>query len=41
VQIGRRNGLEAQVLDGLRAGERVVVHPADTLADGQRVAPRA
>ena len=41
VQIGRRNGLEAQVLDGLKAGERVIVHPADTLADGQRVEPRA
>jgi HlyD family secretion protein len=40
VQIGRRSGLEAQVLGGLQPGERVIVHPADTLGDGQRVAPR-
>jgi HlyD family secretion protein len=41
VQIGRRNGLEAEVLAGLQPGEKVVVHPADTLEDGQRVEPRA
>jgi HlyD family secretion protein len=41
VRVGRRNGLEAQVLEGLRPGERVIVHPADTLADGQRIEPRA
>jgi HlyD family secretion protein len=41
VQIGSRNGLEAQVLGGLVPGEQVVVHPSDTLADGQRVEPRA
>jgi HlyD family secretion protein len=41
VRIGRRNGLEAQVLDGLRPGERVILHPADTLTDGQRIEPRA
>lgn len=37
VEIGRRNGLTAQVLKGLEAGTRVVVHPADTLADGARI----
>ena len=26
---------------GLRTGEQVIVHPPDTLADGQRVEPRA
>jgi HlyD family secretion protein len=41
VRIGRRNGLEAEVLAGLQPGEKVVVHPADTLEDGQRVEPRA
>ncbi|HVR70124.1 MAG TPA: efflux RND transporter periplasmic adaptor subunit [Vicinamibacteria bacterium] len=40
VELGQRNGLEAQVLSGLAPGERVVVHPADTLEDGGRVAPR-
>jgi HlyD family secretion protein len=40
VEVGRRNGLTAQVLKGLEAGTRVVVHPPDTLADGARLAPR-
>jgi HlyD family secretion protein len=41
VVIGRRNGQAAQVLSGLREGERVVLHPSDTITDGSRVAPRA
>ena len=41
VEIGRRNGLEAQVLSGLEAGQEVVVHPGDTLEDGARIEPRA
>ena len=40
VEVGERNGLEAEVRSGLRAGETVIVHPADSLADGGRVAPR-
>lgn len=38
--VGQRNGLQAQVLDGLAAGERVVTHPPEALADGGRVRPR-
>jgi HlyD family secretion protein len=41
VGVGRRNGLEAQILSGLSGGERVVVHPADTLQEGSRIKPRA
>jgi HlyD family secretion protein len=41
VELGRRNGLEAQIVSGLEAGQEVVVHPSDTLEDGARVAPRA
>jgi HlyD family secretion protein len=41
VELGRRNGLEAQVVSGLEAGQEVVVHPTDTLEDGARVVPRA
>jgi HlyD family secretion protein len=37
VEIGRRNGTMAQVLGGLAGGDRVVVHPPDTLRDGARV----
>jgi HlyD family secretion protein len=37
VDVGRRNGLTAQVLQGLEPGARVIVHPPDTLADGTRI----
>jgi HlyD family secretion protein len=40
VKIGRRTSLEAVVVDGLKAGERVVVHPSDRIVDGVRVAQR-
>ena len=41
VAVGQRNGLQAQVREGLQPGEQVIVHPADALEDGGRVAPRA
>lgn len=37
VRIGRRGSLTAQVMDGLRAGEQVVLHPPDALSDGGMV----
>jgi len=37
VQLGRRGRRGAQVLDGLAAGERVVLHPSDRVEDGVRV----
>ncbi|MEM9594826.1 MAG: HlyD family efflux transporter periplasmic adaptor subunit [Acidobacteriota bacterium] len=40
VEVGRRNGLEAQVLSGLGEGDRVVVHPSDDVVDGSPVAAR-
>jgi HlyD family secretion protein len=40
VAVGQIAGLEAQVLDGLQPGDRVVVHPPDTLRDGARIKPR-
>jgi len=40
VQLGQRTGREAQVLDGLAAGDRVVLYPPDTLEDGAKVVPR-
>lgn len=40
VETGRDNGVEAQVLNGLRPGERVVLYPASDLADGARVVER-
>jgi HlyD family secretion protein len=40
VQVGQQAGLTAQVLDGLAAGDEVVVHPPNELADGSRVSRR-
>jgi HlyD family secretion protein len=40
VKIGHRNNCVAEVLGGLAAGSRVVVHPSDRIADDVRVAQR-
>ena len=40
VQIGRNNGVQAQVLSGLEAGDSVVLYPASGLSEGQRVRQR-
>ena len=40
VEIGQRAGLVTQVLSGLKAGDRVVAHPDETIRDGGRVKPR-
>lgn len=37
VDIGRRSGLSTQILSGLAAGELVITHPGDQVADGVRV----
>jgi len=40
VHIGHRNNRTAEVISGLSAGDRVVLHPSDRIADGSRIAPR-
>ena len=40
VIIGERNGISAEVRHGLEAGDVVVLHPPDTLAEGLRIQPR-
>lgn len=40
VEIGQRNGLSAQVVSGIKAGEQVIVHPDDRVRDGGAVAAR-
>lgn len=40
VRIGHENGLEAEVLEGVEAGQRVVMHPSDRVSDGARIEPR-
>ncbi len=37
VQLGRDLGAELEVVAGLEGGETVIVHPGDTLAEGQKV----
>lgn len=39
VKIGHRNPDAAEVLEGLKAGETVVVHPSDAIEEGVRVEP--
>ncbi|MDJ0760920.1 MAG: HlyD family efflux transporter periplasmic adaptor subunit [Woeseiaceae bacterium] len=40
VEVGQRNGIIAEVSSGLAAGERVVAHPSDRVADGVRISGR-
>jgi HlyD family secretion protein len=40
VGVGRDNGLEAEIVEGLDAGRRVVLHPSDRVSDGVRVVAR-
>lgn len=40
VEIGRRTGLEAQIVGGVEAGDVVVLHPSDELEDGMEVVRR-
>lgn len=40
VDIGHRNNRFAEVVSGLTAGDRVVVHPSDRIAGGSRIAQR-
>ncbi len=40
VKIGHRNAQVAEVLSGLGAGDRVVLHPSDRVRDGSAVAQR-
>ena len=40
VEIGQRNGLEAQSVSGLSADAQVIAYPSDTIADGVEVVAR-
>jgi HlyD family secretion protein len=41
VELGHQTGQEAEVVSGLDEGARVILHPADTLADGSHVRERS
>lgn len=38
VKVGRSNGVETEIIDGLTEGSQVVVYPGDKVVDGTRVA---
>lgn len=40
VELGQRNSLEAEVLEGLEPGQVVIIHPSDEVQEGRRVQPR-
>jgi HlyD family secretion protein len=40
VKVGQRNGLSAQILEGLAEGDAVITHPDKTIEDGIVVKPR-
>jgi HlyD family secretion protein len=40
VKVGQRNGLSAQILEGVTQGDVVISHPGDDVEDGQRVRQR-
>jgi HlyD family secretion protein len=40
VEVGHRSEVEAEVLGGVRAGERVLLYPSDRISDGVRVRVR-
>lgn len=40
VEVGHNNGVEAEILSGIEAGERVILYPGAELADGVRVTQR-
>jgi HlyD family secretion protein len=39
VKVGRSNGIETEIVDGVGEGAQVVVYPGDKVTDGTRVAP--
>ena len=40
VKLGQRNGLEAEILEGLTTDTMVISHPSNQIADGIRIKPR-
>jgi HlyD family secretion protein len=40
VEVGLQNGLEAEILEGLAAGDQVIMHPGDDVVDRTTIRPR-
>ena len=41
LEVGRNNGVVAEVLSGLEPGDAVILHPGDRVADGTLIQPRS
>lgn len=37
VEVGKRNGLTAEIISGIKAKEKVIAHPGDSIGDGTRI----
>ncbi|MDH5491471.1 MAG: efflux RND transporter periplasmic adaptor subunit [Myxococcales bacterium] len=40
ISVGRRNGLEVQILGGLEPGDPVILHPSDRITEGSEIVRR-
>jgi HlyD family secretion protein len=40
VEIAHNSGTSAEILSGLKEGDRVILHPSDAITDGRAVLPR-
>ena len=40
VEVGQKNGVLAEIREGVAAGETVVLHPSDRVSDGTRIRSR-
>jgi HlyD family secretion protein len=40
IKVGRQNGLEAEIVEGLSEGDEIVLHPSDQIEDGVKVKQR-
>jgi HlyD family secretion protein len=40
LRVGRTNGLETEVLEGLTVGDQIILHPSDRVRPGVRLRPR-
>jgi HlyD family secretion protein len=40
VKVGQRNAIDAEIVEGLAPGERIVLHPSDRVTGGVRIASR-
>ena len=40
IELGRRNGLEAEIKSGLKNGDLIVLHPSDRIREGVRIRKR-